>query len=120
MTTCCTLETEGFRVVFNLRNPDAAREYVDGRIELSLQPGLSPLSIQSMPTFLGVTDFRQLVAYFEEHLRRLRDDPGAESTVFVPLELGFQIQALAGEVNEQDEGEFTVRFLVNVGQQEGC
>jgi hypothetical protein len=120
MTPRCTLETEGYRIAFHLHRLDAAREYFDGSVELSLQPDLGGLVIKSAPTFLGVADLRQLAAYFEEHIARLQGDPDAEASVFVPLELGFQVQALSGDVGPEAEGEFTLRFMVNVGQREGC
>jgi hypothetical protein len=120
MTARCTLETEGYRVVFHLQNLDASREYFDGSVELSLQPDLGELVIKSPPTFLGVSDLRRLVTYFEEHISRLQGDPDAEAPVFVPLELGFQVQALSGDVGPETEGEFTLRFMLNVGQREGC
>ena len=34
----------------------------------------------------------------------------------LPGVLGFQVQALAGEVQAGDDGEFSVRFFVNVGE----
>jgi hypothetical protein len=59
---------------------------------------------------------QRLAGYFEEHIAQLRQNPDSESQVFVPTELGFHVQALAGEVDQDREGEFSVRFFVNVGQ----
>src|SRR5262249_60445744 len=65
---------------------------------------------------MTVRDLSRLVAYFEEHIARLQQHPDSESDVFVPLELGFQVQALAGEVQAGDDGGVRVRFFVNVGE----
>jgi hypothetical protein len=120
MNARCTLETEGFQVVFHLRNLDPHGDYVDGVIELCLRPELGDLSVESPPTFLALSDLRQLIAYLDAHIACLEEDPDTESPVFVPLELGFQVQALSGEVAGENDGEFTLRFMVNVGQREGC
>ena len=49
-------------------------------------------------------------------MAQLRWHPDHESQVFVPLELGFQLQALPGEVDQDGAGECSIRVLVNVGQ----
>ena len=47
-------------------------------------------------------------------------DAISESYVFVPLELGFQVQALAGELQAEDNGKFSVRFFVKVGESDAA
>jgi hypothetical protein len=120
MSTQCVLEAESYRVVFHFKNAATDGNYLDTLIELSLHPELGTLSVKSVPTFLSVSDLRRLIAYLEEHIAGLEEDAGKESGTFVPLELGFQAQALAGEVESESEGEFSLLFLVNVGQREDC
>ena len=62
------------------------------------------------------SDLYRLATYFEEHIVQLLQNPDGASSTFVPMELGFQVQALAGEVHAENDGEFSVRFLVNVGK----
>jgi hypothetical protein len=119
MTTSCHLEAEGFRLTFHLSN-GKGEDWMDGLLALSLHPDLGGLTVHSAPTAIQENDLRGLIAYFEDHIARLQQDPDAESATFTPLELGFQLQALAGDVESADEGAFTLRALLNVGQREGC
>ncbi|MCI0457075.1 MAG: hypothetical protein L0Z62_08855 [Gemmataceae bacterium] len=116
MTTQCLLDAGGYRVAFTLHHHDAKGEYLEATVALSLPAALGGTSVTSKPTFIAVKDLRRFVAYLDGHIASLRDDPAHESFAFVPLELGFQAQALAGEVDSENEGEFTLRFLVNVGE----
>jgi hypothetical protein len=110
------LETEGYRICFALQEIQAAKESVEVVVELILDRNLGDVAVQSVPTLMTVRDVSRLVAYFEAHIACLQQHPDSESYVFVPLELGFQVQALAGEVQAGDDGEFSVRFFVNVGE----
>ena len=109
------LETEGYRICFALNETQAAKESADVVVELVLNRHLGDVAVKSVPTLMTVRDLSRLVAYFEAHIARLQQHPDSESYVFVPLELGFQVQALAGEVQAGDDGEFSVRFFVKVG-----
>jgi hypothetical protein len=110
------LETEGYQICFALQETQATKESAEVVVELILDRNLGNVAVQSVPTLMTVRDVVRLVAYFEEHIARLEQHPDSESYVFVPLELGFQVQALAGEVQAGDDGEFSVRFFVNVGE----
>lgn len=113
----CLLDTGGYQLVFEFTRPDPAREYVDATIELSFPAELGVASVRSVPTFITVRDLRRLGSYLEAHIAELQEDSRKEAEAFVPLELGFQAQALSGEVDPAGEGEFTLRFMVNVGDQ---
>lgn len=52
----------------------------------------------------------------QTHVAQFLQHPDRASYTFVPMELGFQVQALAGEVHAENDGVFSVRFLVNVGK----
>jgi hypothetical protein len=110
------LETEGYQICFALQETQAAKESADVVVELILDGNLGDVAVKSLPTLMTVRDLSRLVAYFEAHIARLQQHPDSESYVFVPLELGFQVQALAGEVQAGDDGEFSLRFFVNVGE----
>src|SRR5437868_6257369 len=97
----CVLDTGGFRVVFGLRRASTSTQHVDAVIRLELSPTLNPLAVQSPPTFIALADLRRLSTYLEEHLARLPDAPDRDPGVFIPLELGFQVHALAGDVDRQ-------------------
>jgi hypothetical protein len=115
MAVQCLLEAAGYRVAFAFQNGSPAGEYVDTAVELSLAAGLGDITLRSQPTFLALRDLHRFAAYFEDHIANLRKDSSREAALFVPQELGFQVQALAGDVIADDEGEFTLRFMLNVG-----
>jgi hypothetical protein len=116
MTVLCVLDAGGYRVAFTFDNGDASKEYLDTTVELSLGAELGAFTVRSQPTFIAVKDLQRLAAYLEDHVAALQKDPNREPPPFVPLELGFQIHALSGDVLSEDEGEFTLRCMVNVGQ----
>lgn len=116
MISKCLLETDGYRVIFELKSLDMTKEYVDTVIKFLPDPRLSNVSLKSIPTFIGIQDLHRLVTYFEKHIASLQTDPDSESYTFVTTELGFQIQSLSGEVRSPQDGEFTIRFMVNIGR----
>ena len=88
----CLLETEGTHITFELEK--ATEQQFN----------------------LATSDIQRLIAYFKQHIANLRTNPDHQSQAFVPMELGFQLQALAGELYPDDDGEFTLRFMINVGK----
>jgi hypothetical protein len=112
----CILETEGYRISFSLKAVQDSKEYVDMIVEFTLDQSLGGTIVKSVPTFIASDDLYRLVAYFEEHIAQLPQHPDREASTFVPMELGFQVQALAGEVYAENDGKFSVRFLLNVGK----
>lgn len=112
----CVLQAGGYRVAFALRPAPLSSEHFDGTIEMVGAPELGIPSVKSKPMFLSRHDLVRLAAYLENHIASLQEDPSSEAPVFVPLELGFEIQALAGDVFSAEEGEFTLRFMVQVGE----
>jgi hypothetical protein len=116
MSYQCLLTTEGYQVSFNLNPRPDLTQYLDLILEFSLtQPG-APLCLQSAPTLMAINDLQRLLDYFEFHLAQLKQQPDSESYPFVPLELGFQLQALAGEIQEDLDGEFNLRFMINISK----
>ncbi len=110
----CLLETEGARITFELEK--ATEQHFNLAIQFALDPHLGGFSLNSPPTFITTSDIQRLIAYFEQHIAHLRTNPDHESQPFVPMELGFQLQALAGELYPDDDGEFTLRFMIYVGK----
>jgi len=119
----CLLETDGYQIAFDFKGW-ATQQEVDMVVTFMGGPPLCPrFSATSVPTFISLSDLRRLRHYFFSHIAQLQQNPDRESYPFVPLGLGFQVQALGGDVrlsNEaavgSQEGEFTIRFMVNVGR----
>lgn len=112
----CLLETDGYKIIFELKSLETSKKDVDLIVEFHLNPHLGSLVVKSVPTFTAIKDLERLVNYFEEHIARLKVDPDNESSIFITYGLGFQIQALSGEVRSLSDGEFTMRFMANVGK----
>ena len=118
MTKKCVLETDGYQVSFDLKETQVSKKYADMVVDLVLDQHLGSVAAKSVPTLIAVRDLYRLMEYFEAHIAQLLWDPDRESSTFVPMELGFQVQALAGEVQAENAGEFSLRFFVNVGRSE--
>lgn len=116
MIGTCLLETDGYRVLFQLKHLDTSKEYFDAVVEFMPDPHLAKISLKSVPTFIAISDLQELVTYLDRHIASLQQDPNSESDTFVPKELGFQVRALSGEVISPTEGEFSLLFMVNVGR----
>lgn len=110
------LRTEGFDLSFEVNRLFTDHEYVYMTVVFRLAPHLGDVLARSELTSIATKELEELVTYFEEHIARLRHDPWTHSDNFVNTELGFQIQALAGEIISPCEGEFSIQCMVNVGQ----
>lgn len=112
----CLLETDGYQVLFDLKNLDASKEYFDLIVDFQLDSRILEFSIKSIPSFIAIKDLHRIITYFEEHIANLQKDPNSESYTFVTWELGFQLQAQSGDVDSPNEGEFGLLFMINVGR----
>lgn len=108
--------------MFELKAFDAMEKHADVLVEFRLNPLIGEVAVKSVPTLIAISDLQRLVAYFENHIADLKQNPDSESYTFVTTDLGFQVQALSGEIRSQSDGEFSIRFMVNVGESngEGC
>jgi hypothetical protein len=118
MTKKCLLKTDGYQISLDVRDAEASHEYVDVVVALTLDRYLGDLVVKSTSTLIALRDLSRLVKYFERHIVQLLHNPDYQSEIFVPMELGFQVQALSGEVYTENDGEFSLRFLLNVGKSE--
>ncbi len=118
MIDAITLNAEGYKLTFEMQELENTKEELDLAISVSLDPRLDTLMMKSVPMPIMMNDLQRMVAYLEQHIANLQENPDSESYTFVPLDLQFQMQAFAGEVRSPDDGEFTLRFMVNVGRPE--
>lgn len=88
--------------------------HADLRITVRVGDSSRANEIAASSTLVDVTDLRRLVAYLTNHIEMLKSNPDMESIVFVPIELGFSMQALEGENLLDGHGSFTLRFMVNL------
>jgi hypothetical protein len=118
MENTITLKAEGYTVAFTLKTVKNVRTSLDLTAVFSLNPRIGKVEAASQTMLIRLQDIERLAAYLEEHMARLREDPDSQSYIFVPLDMQFEMQAFAGEVRGPDDGEFSLRFMVNVGQQD--
>ena len=116
MMNRCLLKTNGYRVGFEFQNWVNNQEDVELVIKFLLDPQLGQVKVKSRPFLMAVEDLERLITYFKQHLKCLAQDPDYESSIFTPLELGFQLQALSGEIRALNDGEFSLSFMLNVGR----
>jgi hypothetical protein len=112
----CLLETEGYRILFEFKSLETTQKNVDMMVEFELAPNLGSISVKSIPAFIAIKDLQRLLMYFQKHIARLQEDSDTESDTFLDYGLGFQLQALSGEVRSASDGEFNLRFMLNIGQ----
>jgi len=109
------LNTEGYQVSFDLKTLPDRTDAFDTIIHFRLDPRLGNVAFTSFPAHLTCETLQRLVTYLEQHIAQLEDE-SFKSYVFVPLNLQFQLQALAGGINSPDDGEFGLRFMINMEQ----
>ncbi|MBV9391209.1 MAG: hypothetical protein JOY96_04875 [Verrucomicrobia bacterium] len=111
------LETEGFRFAFHVDYGRTDQQYLGMTVTFQLLSPLPEMTLSSERTSIAVADLHHLLEYFEQHMTRLKEKNGdAEADVFLNWELGFQLQALAGNVEPPMDEMFSIRCLLNVGK----
>ena len=83
-------------------------------LEVSIRPTHAGIDLGPPVTvFLFQNDLDRLVSYLEDHMGRLLADSSAPDPFpYAPLELGFQLQALSGDVETPIDGSFGLAFAV--------
>jgi hypothetical protein len=110
------LKTEGYQVSFEIEPMPHLKDEVDVKVGFLLDPCLGNVALTSSPMPLSLKDLQRLKTYLEQHIAHLQADPDSESYTFVPLDLQFQLQAFSGEIRSPDDGEFTLRFMINANK----
>ncbi|WP_433932487.1 hypothetical protein AB3662_48110 [Sorangium cellulosum] len=112
------MSANGYGAIFRLWRAPLSSEHVDAEIEMYLDASRRDTLVRSSRAFISVKDLRRLASYLDEHIALLMSKPNESSPIFVPLEMGFQIQALSGEVDSSEDGVFSMRLMINVGKSE--
>jgi hypothetical protein len=110
MSSECSIIAKGFRADFVFESLS-----INGSADLEI--GISLTDSHRLATsaraLIFDSDILRLADYFEAHINLLSGNPDTQSHIFTPLELSFQLQAMEGEVREDDDGEFSLRIMVN-------
>ncbi len=120
MIETISLQADGFRFSFEVDYGRTDQEYVGMIVSFQLAPHLQSLNIHSDKTSIATEDLQRLIEYFEQHIAHIQENSSYNSDVFLNWELGFQLQALAGEIDSLDDedGYFDIMCLVNAGDRE--
>jgi hypothetical protein len=113
------LKTEGYEISFELKRFPDFNTSLDLTVVFSLEPEIGKVQVRSIPMPIYLRDLYELTTYLEQHIANLQKNPDSEAYTFVTMDLQFEMQAFAGEVRSANDGEFTLRFMVNVGKPEG-
>ncbi|GCE12313.1 hypothetical protein [Tengunoibacter tsumagoiensis] len=114
MIQTLVLATEGYRISFELKPIEQRPDAFETTITFFRNPRLDMLTLTSSPVTLSRETLQRLVTYFEQHMMNMQDESFGDSIVFVPMNLQFQVQALAGDRNGPDDGAFSLRFMLNM------
>jgi hypothetical protein len=71
--------------------------------------------IPAVECLMLLSDLTEMAAYIRAHVGESTPHALTESGIFVTYDLGFQLQALAGELESWDDGYFTLRWMFYCG-----
>jgi len=112
------LKTDGYHVTFDwIFLPEYS--LMDAVITFSTVPGLQLITAKSDVTYIRYKDMERLIKYFQDFVAEAMKDSKASTYVFVPSELGFNLQPSGGEIVSSDDGCFSLTFMVNIGRDPG-
>lgn len=109
------LQTEGYQASFELKRFPDYNTSLDLTVVFSVDPRVGKVEARSIPMPIYLRNLYELATYLEQHIADLQKNPQSETYTFVPIDLQFQMQALEGIVIPEEDGEFGLRFMVNMG-----
>lgn len=112
--TTITLELDGASVGMEDIRRDSSGSSIVFQFSVNFHAETAA-SIPSRECTLSLTDVSRLVAYARAHVGENIPHTIVESTAFVTYDLGFQLQALAGDLESWTDGYFTMRWMFYCG-----
>jgi hypothetical protein len=108
----CCIKAEAFyaEFAFDVSLPD---EWADLVVTVGQPQSPKPIA-KSTPRYIERKDILRLANYLDDHLELITHNPDAQSDIYVPLELNFQLQALEGDVLDGFEGSIGLRVMANI------
>jgi hypothetical protein len=114
-TTVCTLEADGFVVHWYFRQSDIANSTLIVTAELLINIQSESQTIRTQEFAMTHVDLRAMGEYLDRHMSALRMDPSHQSDTFLRYDLGYQLEASAGDIDAEGNGEFELTLLLNIG-----
>ena len=110
------LNTKGYQVTFEILTIPDCTDAFDTIIHFLLDPRLEAVAFQSVRAPLTIETLQRLTTYLEQHLVKIQDESFTDYYAFVPDNLLFVVEALAGGWDAPDDIEFSLRFMINMEQ----
>jgi hypothetical protein len=117
MLTTLTLQADGFEATWNFLSYNQIDKVFKVSAEISLLGTRPQKLIEEVIHYLFVQDLERLIIYFEQFIMSGTDGLLQDTYPYVPLELGFQLQALSGEtefdeVTNEVDGYYSLRVML--------
>ena len=110
-----TLKAIGFEWSIRVDEIQSTK-FIVGSMTLKMRPDTNEQILGTVCFSSSHNDLLRLADYFDQHITQLLHEPGYESYVFVQYGLEFQVQALSGDVESKQDGDFMLRVMLNIGQ----
>jgi hypothetical protein len=108
------LELDGAHVeMCNLRR-DSSGESIVFHFTTTVHAGAGA-TVPARECFVSLADLREMAAYVRSHVGANSPHSIAESDTFVTYDMGFQLQALSGDLESWTDGYFTIRWMFYCG-----
>jgi hypothetical protein len=108
------LELDGAHVEMrNLRREPSAESIVL-HFTTTLHAGAGA-TVPARECLVSLADLRRMAAYVRSHVGANSPHSISDSNTFVTYDLGFQLQALSGELESWKDGYFTIRWMFYCG-----
>lgn len=115
----CILCTSGYKFGFYLQHLNSTKDSVGVISELIVNPSYGNHAFRSTAQIIFTKDLQRLSNYLEDHIAALQAKPEHDSDTFMSYDCTFQLTAFSGEVCANQEGQFSIQCMVNVGKPEG-
>jgi len=111
------LETSAYDFTLSQSNTPTEEMWIEVRVQLLLHDQFSGSLSAEVTSYMSMNDILGLAEYLEGYVREVRGagDVDVSAAPFVPLNLAFELSAADGEATSDDEGDFVLATMLNVG-----
>jgi hypothetical protein len=110
----CDLKADGVDVHLRFE-PAKSKQAIIGVVEMIVTVVTAAPPIRSIEFVITPADLAVMASYIENHIAALVVNPQHQSGVLINYGSGFQLEGHAGDIRADNDGEFTMTLLLNVG-----
>ncbi|MFH1304462.1 MAG: hypothetical protein ABIK07_25700 [Planctomycetota bacterium] len=120
------LQTSCYSLELYIRNDPVIDEFTpsatggiwnDVNVKLSLHDAFSAKLHAENNTFMGRKDFERLAQYIEDSIKNIRSNTHANFDIYSPLNLGFEVRCIDGDLFDNNEGEITLETFIDISRE---